>query len=214
MRLVHFHNGSQLTNISSLKQAVREAAQMYVQVSRYSPQLKYFDVGGGLAVDYDGSKTAFESSMNYTVEEYARDVVWILKDACDNAEVAHPSVVTECGRAMVAYSSVLVAEVLGLANTFTTTVDAKAVPRRPRSATVLNMALLLQELTPKNCQETLHDAVELRQTMLSAVQPGPDVHRGPRPRRPDLLGPAQRHQRRRPGSCTTCRRTCASCRPC
>jgi arginine decarboxylase len=172
VRLVHFHNGSQLTNISSLKQAVREAAQMYVQVSRYSPRLKYFDVGGGLAVDYDGSKTAFESSMNYTIEEYARDVVWILKDACENAEVAHPTVVTECGRAMVAYSSVLVAEVLGLANTFTTTVDVKAVPAQTEEDTVLNMALLLQDLTPKNCQETLHDAVELRQTMLQQFSLG------------------------------------------
>ena len=172
VRLVHFHNGSQLTNISSLKQAVREAAQMYVQVSRYSPKLQYFDVGGGLAVDYDGSKTAFESSMNYTVEEYARDVVWILKDACEKAKVAHPSVVTECGRAMVAYSSVLVAEVLGLANTFTTTVDVKSVPAQTEEATVLNMALLLQELSPKNCQETLHDAVELRQTMLSQFSLG------------------------------------------
>ncbi|MFO7609229.1 MAG: biosynthetic arginine decarboxylase [Candidatus Krumholzibacteriia bacterium] len=172
VRLVHFHNGSQLTNISSLKQAVREAAQMYVQVSRHSPRLKYFDVGGGLAVDYDGSKTAFESSMNYTVEEYARDVVWILKEACDNAEVAHPSVVTESGRAMVAYASVLVAEVLGLANTFTTAVDAKAVPQQTEETTVLNMAQLLQDLTPKNCQETLHDAVELRQTMLSQFSLG------------------------------------------
>lgn len=172
VRLVHFHNGSQLTNISSLKAAVREAAQMYVQVSRHSPRLKYFDVGGGLAVDYDGSKTAFESSMNYTVDEYARDVVWILKEACDNAEVVHPSVVTECGRAMVAFGSVLVAEVLGLANTFTTTVDAKAVPEQTEEDTVLNMAQLLQDLTPKNCQETLHDAVELRQTMLSQFSLG------------------------------------------
>ncbi|MFN2370477.1 MAG: biosynthetic arginine decarboxylase [Candidatus Krumholzibacteriia bacterium] len=172
VRLVHFHNGSQLTNISSLKQAVREAAQMYVQVSRYSPRLKYFDVGGGLAVDYDGSKTAFESSMNYTVEEYARDVVWILKEACDNAEVAHPTVVTECGRAMVAYASVLVAEVLGLANTFTTAVEAQAVPLQTEETTVLNMAQLLQDLTPKNCQEALHDAVELRQTMLSQFSLG------------------------------------------
>ncbi len=172
VRLVHFHNGSQLTNISSLKQAVREAAQVYVQVARFCPQLKYFDAGGGLAVDYDGSKTAFESSMNYTLEEYARDVVWILKDACDNAEVAHPMVVTECGRAMVAYASVLVTEVLSLANTFTTTVDVDAVTKQTEEDTVLNMALLLQSLTPKNCQETLHDAVELRQTMLQQFSLG------------------------------------------
>ncbi len=172
VRLVHFHNGSQLTNISALKQAVREATQVYVQVAKCCPRLCYFDVGGGLAVDYDGSKTAFESSMNYTVEEYARDVIWILKEACDAARVAHPSVVTECGRAMVAYGSVLVAEVLGLANTFTTTVDALAVGRQTSEDTVLNMAQLLQALTPKNCQETLHDAAELRQTMLQRFSLG------------------------------------------
>ena len=172
VRLVHFHNGSQLTNISSLKQAVREAAQVYVQVAKSCPRLRYFDAGGGLAVDYDGSKTAFESSMNYTVDEYARDVVWILKDACDNAEVAHPQVVTECGRAMVAYASVLVTEVLSLANTFTATIDADGVPKQTEEDTVLNMALMLQSLTPKNCQEMLHDAVELRQTMLQQFSLG------------------------------------------
>jgi arginine decarboxylase len=172
VRLVHFHNGSQLTNISSLKQAVREAAQVYVQVARFCPKLRYFDAGGGLAVDYDGSKTAFESSMNYTVDEYARDVVWILKDACDNASVAHPLVVTECGRAMVAYGSVLVTEVLSLANTFTTTVDVAEVAKSTEEDTVLSMGLMLQSLTSKNCQETLHDAVELRQTMLQQFSLG------------------------------------------
>jgi arginine decarboxylase len=172
VRLVHFHNGSQLTNISSLKQAVREAAQVYVQVARLCPQMRYFDVGGGLAVDYDGSKTAFESSMNYTIDEYARDVVWILKEACENAEVAHPLIVTECGRAMVAYASVLVAEVMGLANTFTTTVDVKAVAEATEEDTIRNMAQMLQDLTPKNCQEILHDAVELRQVMLQQFSLG------------------------------------------
>lgn len=172
VRLVHFHNGSQLTNISSLKNAVREAAQVYVQMARFCPRLQYFDVGGGLAVDYDGSRTAFESSMNYTVEEYARDVVWILMEACDNAEVAHPSVVTECGRAMVAYSSVLVAEVMGLANTFQDKVDPAAVLKATEEDTILNMVQLLNDLTPKNCQETLHDVVELRQTMLQQFSLG------------------------------------------
>ena len=172
VRLVHFHNGSQLTNIASQKHALREAAQMYVQLTRFCPELRYFDVGGGLAVDYDGSKTNFESSMNYTLEEYARAVVGTLQEACDEANVKHPDVVTECGRAMTAYGSVLVAEVLGLANTFTSRVDVKAVTEGTEDDTVLAMAELLQELTPKNCQETLHDAVELRQTMLQQFNLG------------------------------------------
>jgi arginine decarboxylase len=172
VRLLHFHIGSQLTAISSLKQAVREASQIYVQLAQRCPQLTYFDVGGGLAVDYDGSKTAFESSMNYTVDEYARDVVWILMQACEEAEVAHPVIVTECGRAMVAYNSVLVMEVLGLANTFSLPCDTKAVQAATESPSIVNMAQLLQELTPKNCQETLHDAVELRQDMLQQFNLG------------------------------------------
>lgn len=172
VRLLHFHIGSQLTAISSLKQAVREASQIYVQLAQRCPQLTYFDVGGGLAVDYDGSKTAFESSMNYTVDEYARDVVWILMQACEEAEVAHPVIVTECGRAMVAYNSVLVMEVLGLANTFSLPCNTKAVQAATESPSIVNMAQLLQELTPKNCQETLHDAVELRQDMLQQFNLG------------------------------------------
>lgn len=172
VKLLHFHIGSQLTAIASLKQAVREAAQIYVQLSRRCPELKFFDVGGGLAVDYDGSKTAFESSMNYTVEEYARDVVWILMQACDEAEAAHPVIVTECGRAMVAFNSVLVTEVLGLANTFSLPCDTKAILATTESPSIVTMAQLLQELTPKNLQETLHDAVELRQDMLQQFNLG------------------------------------------
>ncbi|HOX25785.1 MAG TPA: biosynthetic arginine decarboxylase [Candidatus Krumholzibacteria bacterium] len=172
VKLLHFHIGSQLTNISSLKRAVREASQVYVQLSRHCPQIALFDVGGGLAVDYDGSKTAFESSMNYTVEEYARDVVWILMEACDAAQVTHPTIVTECGRAMVAFNSVLVMEVLGLANTFSAPCDPRAVLAASDSPTIVTMAQMLQELTPKNCQETLHDANELRQDMLQQFSLG------------------------------------------
>ncbi|MFO7653858.1 MAG: biosynthetic arginine decarboxylase [Candidatus Krumholzibacteriia bacterium] len=166
VKLLHFHIGSQLTNISSLKVALREASQVYVQLRRHCPEMQFMDVGGGLAVDYDGSKTAFESSMNYTVEEYARDVVWIIQQACDRAEMPHPVIVTECGRATVAYHSVLVFEVLDIANTFSTPCDPQDVLERTESPAIQNMAQLLIELTPKNCQETLHDAIEQRQDIL------------------------------------------------
>ncbi|MDO9693775.1 MAG: biosynthetic arginine decarboxylase [Candidatus Latescibacteria bacterium] len=172
VRLLHFHNGSQLTAISSLKVGLREAAQVYVQLRKHCPSLTHMDVGGGLAVDYDGSKTASESSMNYTVEEYARDVVWIIKETCDQTGAPHPEIVTEFGRATVAHHSVLVFEVLGIANTFSTPCDPEAVLAATKAPAIVNMAQLLQELSPKNMMETLHDAVELRQDILQEFSLG------------------------------------------
>ncbi len=172
VRLLHFHIGSQLTAISSLKVGLREASQVYVQLQKRCPRLEFIDVGGGLAVDYDGSKTSSESSMNYTMEEYARDVVWIIQEACDQAEAPHPVIVTECGRATVAYHSVLVFDVLGNANTFSTPCDPQKVLAATEAPAIVNMAQLLQELTPKNCVETLHDAIELRQDILQQFNLG------------------------------------------
>ncbi len=172
VRLLHFHIGSQLTAISSLKVGLREASQVYVQLQKRCPKLEFIDVGGGLAVDYDGSKTSSESSMNYTMEEYARDVVWIIQEACDQAETPHPVIVTESGRATVAYHSVLVFDVLGIANTFSNPCDPQKVLAATEAPSILNMAQLLQELTPKNCLETLHDAIELRQDILQQFNLG------------------------------------------
>lgn len=172
VRLLHFHNGSQLTAISSLKVGLREAAQVYVQLRKHCPSLTHMDVGGGLAVDYDGSKTASESSMNYTLDEYARDVVWIIKETCDQTGALHPVIVTEFGRATVAYHSVLVFEVLGIANTFSTPCSAETVLAATRAPSVIGMAQLLQDLLPKNAMETLHDAVELRQDILQEFSLG------------------------------------------
>jgi len=172
VRLLHFHNGSQLTAISSLKVGLREAAQVYVQLRKHCPSLTHMDVGGGLAVDYDGSKTASESSMNYTVEEYARDVVWIIKETCDQTGAPHPTIATEFGRATVAHHSVLVFEVLGIANTFSTPCDPETVLAATKAPAIVNMAQLLQELSPKNMMETLHDAVELRQDILQEFSLG------------------------------------------
>jgi arginine decarboxylase len=164
--LLHFHIGSQLSRIASLKAALREASQVYVQLQKRCPELACLDVGGGLGVDYDGSKTAFESSMNYTLEEYARDVVWIVQQTCDEAGCPHPTIVTECGRATVAYHSVLVFEVLDITDTLAGPCDPDAVLTASEAPPVQNLARLILDLTPKNCQETLHDAIEARQDLL------------------------------------------------
>ncbi|NUN03388.1 MAG: biosynthetic arginine decarboxylase, partial [Bryobacteraceae bacterium] len=114
LELLHFHLGSQITNIRHIKGAVTEGARVYVELKRAGAGLKYMDVGGGLGIDYDGSQTDFESSVNYTLQEYANDVVYHIQNICDEAEVPHPTIVTESGRAVAAYHSVLVFNVLGV----------------------------------------------------------------------------------------------------
>jgi len=114
-KLLHFHLGSQITNIRQIKGALNEAVRVYVDLVRQGAGLAYLDVGGGLGVDYDGSQTNFESSANYTLQEYANDVVYHVQSVCDEAGVQHPTIVSESGRAVVAYHSALVFGVLGVA---------------------------------------------------------------------------------------------------
>ena len=108
LKLLHFHLGSQITNIRQIKAAVNEAVRVYVDLARGGAGLQYLDVGGGLGIDYDGSQTDFESSVNYTLQEYANDIVYHIQNVCDEVGVAHPTIVTESGRAMAAYHSALV----------------------------------------------------------------------------------------------------------
>ena len=113
-KLLHFHLGSQIPNIRIVKGALNEAARVYTELVKAGAGLEYLDVGGGLGVDYDGSQTNFESSVNYTLEEYANDVVYHIQTVCDDAGVKHPTIVSESGRAIVAYHSVLMFNVLGV----------------------------------------------------------------------------------------------------
>jgi len=113
-KLLHFHLGSQITNIRHVKVALIEASRIYADLARRGAGLEYLDVGGGLGVDYDGSQSNFESSVNYTLQEYANDVVHHIQTVCDEAEVPHPTIISESGRAVVAYHSLLVFDVLGV----------------------------------------------------------------------------------------------------
>ena len=120
-QLLHFHIGSQVTNIRRVKAALNEAARIYTDLARNGAGLQYLDVGGGLGVDYDGSQTNFESSVNYTLQEYANDVIYHVQTVCDDAEVPHPTIFSESGRAVVAYHSVLVFDVLASPHALTPT---------------------------------------------------------------------------------------------
>jgi arginine decarboxylase len=112
-KLLHFHIGSQIPEIQTIKRAVHEAAMYYAKLWKLGHPLEYLDVGGGLAIDYDGSRSTFHSSMNYSMEEYASDIVYNIMDVCDDERVPHPHIVSESGRAIVAHHSVLVVQAFG-----------------------------------------------------------------------------------------------------
>ncbi len=112
-KLLHFHIGSQVPDIQIIKRAVREAARHYAKLRRMGQPIEFIDVGGGLAIDYDGSRSTFHSSMNYTLEEYARDIVYSIADICDEEKVPHPDIISESGRAIVAHHSVLIVQAFG-----------------------------------------------------------------------------------------------------
>ncbi len=168
--LLHFHLGSQISNIRSVKNALREVGRFYVEVRRQGAPLQYIDVGGGLGVDYDGSQTNFASSMNYTTEEYANDVVFSVMEACDAAQVPHPNLVSESGRAVVAHHAMLVTEVLGNSG-----FDVPPLPERLPDSTpqvVKNLFAAHKDVTNKNLLETYHDAAEYKDEVLTLFSLG------------------------------------------
>ncbi len=170
LRLLHFHLGSQISAIKSVKNALREASRMFVELYKLGATgIDYFDVGGGLGVDYDGSQTNFASSMNYTVQEYANDVVFSVKETCDQAGVPHPNIVSESGRAIAAHHSVLVVNVLGVTE-FNTHVP-KQLPAGV-APLVLNLWETFQSVSPKNMLESYHDAVEYKDQVLQLFNLG------------------------------------------
>ena len=160
LEMLHFHIGSQITSIRAIQDALQEASRIFVELHGMGAGLKFFDVGGGLAVDYDGSKTNFHSSANYSLQEYANDVVSTIQDACDNKGVPHPSIVSESGRALVAHHSVLVFDVLGVSNT-----DAEIPPDvvESENSTIRDLFEAYRGVSQKNFQESFHDAVRLKE---------------------------------------------------
>ncbi len=170
LKLVHFHVGSQVPDIGSIKRAVREAARFYTKLTKLGHQLGYLDCGGGLGVDYDGSRTAFDSSTNYTLQEYARDVVWNIQEVCDDEKVPHPIIVSESGRAIVAHHSVLLVEAFGSIEKERETAVVEPKESDPRLVT--EILELKRALTRQNHMETLHDAQEVKEKTQSMFDLG------------------------------------------
>ena len=163
LKLLHFHQGSQITNISTLKKSLKEACRAYVELTKLGAPLEIMDVGGGLGVDYSGCGSSQDSSMNYSLQEYANDVVFQIKEICEEAGLKHPDIFTECGRAVVAHHAILIFDVLGISG-----YDKRPLPQDlPKDAPKpLRQLFEIRKALKKensNINEHYHDIVSLFQ---------------------------------------------------
>jgi arginine decarboxylase len=163
--LLHFHLGSQISAIRSVKNAMREAGRFFVELFKMGAPLQYLDVGGGLGIDYDGSQTNFESSMNYSMQEYANDIVFAMQELCDADGVPHPTLVSESGRAVVGHHAILICDILGVSE-----FSVGSVPEKPPEGAppvVRNLIEAYREVSRKNFREIYHDALEYKDECLT-----------------------------------------------
>ncbi len=169
LQLLHFHIGSQITEIRRIQKAVKEAARVYTKIKNKHISIKYFNIGGGLGIDYDGSKTSSEASANYSIQEYANNVVYSLKEVCDEENVTHPVIISESGRAIAAYHSVLVINIKGNKNGNHKD-QVEILGNEPHI--IRNLYDALKEINIKNYVEYYHDALQHREELLSLFNLG------------------------------------------
>ena len=170
LQLLHFHIGSQITAIRAIKDALKEASRIFVELHALGANMRYFDAGGGLGVDYDGSQTNFHSSVNYTLQEYAADVVSQVAEACNVSKVPHPDIVTESGRALVAHHSVLVYNVLD-SNQMLLGQIPESLAKDEHPA-IQQLYETYSGISRKNFQEAYHDALQLKEEAIAAFNLG------------------------------------------
>ena len=162
LKLLHFHIGSQVPDILTVKKAVQEAARFYAKLNKMGFQIEYIDVGGGLGVDYDGSRSNFDSSTNYTLQEYTNDIVYYIADVCNAEKVPHPTIISESGRAIVAHHSVLIVEVFGSIEKIRLGIPTPSGENE--HAIVKELCDIKKNLAKKsNKLEAYHDALERRE---------------------------------------------------
>ncbi|WP_100642556.1 biosynthetic arginine decarboxylase [Alteromonas facilis] len=169
LKLLHFHIGSQLTDIRSVKEAISEGARIYAELHKMGFPLEYVDVGGGLGIDYDGSNSTNDSSRNYTMQEYVADVVYGMKEVCDLEGVPHPNLVSESGRAITAHHSCVITEIVGEIRSNSAQIDTSAV--EGEHIFVSNIRDLFESMNEGgNLQELFNDASEYKEKALDAFK--------------------------------------------
>jgi arginine decarboxylase len=171
LKLLHFHIGSQLTDIKRIKNAMKEAARTYAKIRQLNIPIEFLDVGGGMAVDYDGSRTSFESSANYNAQEFANDVVYVIKTVCDDEDVPHPTIIQESGRFLAAYHAILVTNIQDEIETIVE--DLTPVTLDENDPQVVKELFDLREsITAKNYREYYHDTLEHREELFTMFNLG------------------------------------------
>jgi len=171
LRLLHFHIGSQLTDIKRIKNAMKEAARVYAKIFQMKMPIDLLDVGGGMAVDYDGSKTAFDSSANYNAQEFANDVIYTIQQVCEDENVPHPTIIQESGRFLSAYHAILVTNVLEEIETVVEDITPIAIDEDDPQV-VIELGDLRETITIKNYREYYHDALEHREELFTLFNLG------------------------------------------
>ncbi|MEX2287582.1 MAG: biosynthetic arginine decarboxylase [Planctomycetaceae bacterium] len=159
LKLLHFHIGSQVTDIKRVKNALKEAARVYAKIRQMKIDLQYLDIGGGMGVDYDGSKTTFEASINYTMQEFANDAIYTIKSVCDDESVPDPHLVTESGRVMTAYHAVFITSIRDEIETFADELPPQEVSENDAQV-LIELRELYDTISVKNYREYYHDALD------------------------------------------------------
>jgi arginine decarboxylase len=171
LKMLHFHIGSQITDIRKIKAAVKEASRVYAKIRKMKVPVEYLNVGGGLGIDYDGSKTPSDSSANYTVQEFANDIVYTISEICDAEDVPVPTIVSESGRALTVYHSLVV-------TTCENRSDEKAAERlgmltaEPDNQALTELYEITRDISVKNFREYYHDAIQQREELFSLFDLG------------------------------------------
>ncbi len=170
LRVLHFHIGSQITQIKRVKAGVKEAARVYAKIRKMGIEVDHLNVGGGAGVDYDGSKTSFESSANYTLQEFANDVVYTIKGVCEEESVPEPNIITESGRVLVAYHAMLITNIIDEIETVQGMNNITLTDDEPQVINELHD--LYKTMTPKNFLEYYHDALEHKEELFTLFDLG------------------------------------------
>lgn len=171
VKLIHCHLGSQITNIRKIKSGLREISEFYVQLKQLGMGVEFVDVGGGLGVDYDGSRSAATGSVNYSIQEYANDIVYSIFESCEKFSLPHPNVIAETGRALSAHHSVLVFNVLETAGPEFFEDGNYDIPEGAADS-IKDLYAILKNLNVRNLLENWHDALQINDDILSGFRMG------------------------------------------